>query len=75
MTPEAFYVGQKLDNGATVIACRQQDTDSWVILALVPNASSAAHPYAIWNGFPNGTTSWGDYHDNIIEATDAYDRR
>lgn len=75
MTPEDFYVGQTLHNGALVIACRKRNASSWAILALQPDASALHDPYVTWVGFPEGGISWGHYHRDLNDAVKNYNTR
>lgn len=71
-----FRVGEVLDsNGALVVACRKHGFNSFVVLALQPNASVAHDPYVTWIGFPEGGTSWGHYYDNFADAAADFNER
>ena len=61
---DAMAPGDRLENGAALIAAHFVSDDDWVLLA------AHDHEYVTWrSGNANGSTYWGHYFDDIVEAT------
>ena len=78
-----LYPGDKLPNGATVIAYRAKEEHEGVVLAIVPSEPDdrPVDAYASWRyGEPDDMSkppmTWsGHYHDDIAEAVADFEER
>lgn len=63
-----------VSTGATVLANKMSDEYSDVILCYAP--ASPYHPFVVWTYLhESGRCSKGEYFDNILHATFAYEER
>ena len=71
-----FKIGQVLKNGATVLACKEDDTEELGIV-LAMNIGGQAMPYVTWLYFQGelDSTYSGNYHLSIEGAVEDYTTR
>jgi hypothetical protein len=79
-----FYIGQRLDNGATILAVRPDGRESgngrletFVLLCIVElkNAAAMYDPYVVWYANEENGTFTGHYTDDINDAVREYNER
>ena len=76
MTPARFHPGDRLPNGAIVIAASTNKANVWIVLAMRPDAPF--DQYVTWecNRPGDGTdTRWGHYHTSLRAAVEDYYNR
>jgi hypothetical protein len=62
-------VGQKLANGATVVAVKQVSTGDFVVLA------SWLDEYVTWRATDSTNTYWGHYFSDLVPAVKDFESR
>jgi hypothetical protein len=66
-------VGERLLNGATIVAYREQ-RNYWIVLAV--REGYPDDPYATWAvSAGDGEAFWGHYHNDLVAAIADYHQR
>ena len=68
-------IASRLHNGAWVLGVKDIG-HNWAVVLGGHLSAGAAMPFCVWKvDLIDGSAYWGEYHDDIVEAVEAFEAR